>query len=127
VHYRDPRGRRIRKAGIEDGNQMKWNNIFEAIPDDLKEERFETLINSRHVRIERIVSKGHTSPESGWYDQKEHEWVMVLRGEAVLSFKDQPSVHLRAGDFINIPSHRKHKVDWTAPDRETIWLAVHYQ
>jgi len=105
---------------------MKKENIFEAIPDNLEEERFEPLIHSRDVKIERIVSKGHTSPESGWYDQEEHEWVMVLRGEAILSFKDQPSVHLREGDFINITSRKKHRVHWTAPDRETIWLAVHY-
>ena len=105
---------------------MKKQNIFRAIPANLEEERFESLINSGHVRIERIISKGHTSPESGWYDQEESEWVMVVQGEAVLSFEDQTSVHLRAGDFINIPSRKKHRVEWTDPEGETIWLAVHY-
>ena len=105
---------------------MKSQNIFEAIPDNLEEEIFQRLIHTEHVTIERIISKGHKSPQSGWYDQEKKEWVMVLRGEAVLSFENQPPVHLQAGDFINIPSHKKHKVDWTDPDRETIWLAVHY-
>ena len=106
---------------------MKTQNIFEVIPDNLKDEIFEQLLSSEHVKIEKIISKGHKSPESGWYDQEEDEWVMVLKGEAMLSFEDQTSVHLREGDFINIPSHKKHRVDWTKPDGETIWLAVHYR
>ncbi|MBT8419565.1 MAG: cupin domain-containing protein [Gammaproteobacteria bacterium] len=101
-------------------------NFFEAIPDDPEKEIFETLIDNRHVRIERIVSKGHRSPEIGWYDQEQNEWVMVLRGEAVLSFADGTSVHLQMGDCIDIPAHKKHKVGWTTPEEETIWLAVHY-
>jgi cupin 2 domain-containing protein len=105
---------------------MKTQNIFESIPDDLEQEIFEQLVNSEHVTIERIISKGHTSPESGWYDQEENEWVLVLKGEAMLSFEDQPSVHLHEGDFISIPSHKKHKVDRTDPGGATIWLAVHY-
>lgn len=106
---------------------MDIHNIFSSLPDDLDNEVFETLLNSSPVKIERIVSKGHKSPESGWYDQEQNEWVMVLRGEAVLAFDDRTSVRLREGDFLNIPSHKKHRVEWTAPDRETIWLAVHYR
>ena len=105
---------------------MKTQNIFEMIPHNLEEEVFEQLINGEHVKIERIISKGHKSPESGWYDQEENEWVLLLKGEARVSFEDQPSVRLHEGDFINIPSHKKHKVDWTDPDSETIWLAVRY-
>ena len=78
------------------------------------------------MRIERIISTGQKSPESGWYDQDDNEWVMVLKGAARLSFDDRTSVHLREGDFINIPAHKRHRVDWTDPDKETIWLAVHY-
>ena len=52
---------------------MKTRNIFESIPDDLEKEIFEQLVNSEHVKIERIVSKGHRSAESGWYDQEENE------------------------------------------------------
>jgi cupin 2 domain-containing protein len=105
---------------------MKTGNMFEAIPDNLDDEIFEQLVQSEHVRIERIISAGQKSPQSGWYDQEDNEWVMVLKGEARLSFDDRTSVELREGDCINIPAHTKHRVDWTDPDGVTIWLAVHY-
>ncbi len=105
---------------------MKPENIFESIPEKFKDELFEQLISKDGFRIERIVSKGHTSPESGWYDQKQDEWVILLKGKAVLSFENQNDVSLKQGDYINIPAHKKHRVSWTAPDVETIWLAVHY-
>ena len=106
---------------------MKPGNIFADIPDNLETEIFECLACGGQVSIERIISHGHASPASGWYDQETSVWVIVLRGEARLSFEDQSSVHLRAGEYFNLPAHRKHRVDWTAPDRETVWLAVHYR
>ncbi|MDX8395482.1 MAG: cupin domain-containing protein [Mariprofundaceae bacterium] len=99
-------------------------NIFDSIPDHLDDEVFDVLIRSKHVKIERIVSKGQVS--SDWYDQPEDEWVMVLKGEAVIVFEDGEEMHLSEGDYINIPAHTKHKVKWTNPELETIWLAVHY-
>ena len=107
---------------------MKPKNIFSSTTQHLeKDEFFELLIKNDTVTIERIISKGQKSPESDWYDQEKNEWVMVLKGKAVLSFEDQTSVQLNEGDFINIPSHKKHRVAWTDPDNETIWLAVHYR
>lgn len=106
---------------------MTPGNIFAALPEDLSREVFEDLCRSRSVRIERIVSKGHTSPETGWYDQEENEWVMVLKGRATLEFEDGTVCSLAAGDYVNIPAHAKHKVAWTEPDEETVWLAVFYQ
>lgn len=102
------------------------NNIFDAIPADLPEELFDSLVDSSAVRIERIVSRGHRSPQSGWYDQPQNEWVIVLKGQAVLAFDQGESVTLKAGDFIAIPAHRRHRVEWTSQDIDTIWLAVHY-
>jgi len=104
----------------------KTTNIFEAIPKDLREEYFETLIQKGEFKIERIVSHGHTSPESGWYDQTQDEWVIVLQGEAIISFEDDADKHLGIGDHIHIPVHTKHKVSWTTPKIETIWIAVHF-
>ena len=101
-------------------------NIFDDIPDDLHNEVFESLVDNTNVRIERIISKGHTSPDTGWYDQDNDEWLIVLRGAAILSFVDKSSVNLKAGDHINISAHEKHRVSWTDPDTETIWLAIHY-
>ena len=111
-------------------NKMKSsidvNNIFANIPDTVDTEIFEALADGEGVTIERIISKGQQSPESGWYDQGKNEWVMILRGGAILLYEDGSSVALNPGDFINIPAHTKHRVNWTAPDIETIWLAVHY-
>ena len=101
-------------------------NIFDDIPEDLHNEVFESLVDNTSVRIERIISKGHTSPDTGWYDQDNDEWLIVLRGAAILSFADKSTVNLRAGDHINISAHEKHRVSWTDPDTETIWLAIHY-
>ena len=102
------------------------HNIFDCIPENLDEEIFQQIVDGDSVTIERIISRGHSSPESGWYDQDRNEWVLVLKGEAVLLLEDKSPVNLKAGDFINIPAHKKHRVEWTDQDSETIWLAVHY-
>ncbi len=107
---------------------MKSQNIFTNTPQNLgKEEFFEFLVKNDAVIIERIISEGQKTPESDWYDQEKNEWVIVLKGKAMLFFEDQTSVQLNEGDFINIPAHKKHRVAWTDPDNETIWLAVHYR
>jgi len=105
---------------------MKPKNIYTAVPCNLEQEVFEQLAGNACVMIERILSKGQKSPPTGWYDQEKNEWVLVLKGKAVLVFENQESINLNEGDFINIPPHKKHKVEWTDPDSETIWLAVHY-
>jgi cupin 2 domain-containing protein len=105
---------------------MKPKNIYTAVPRNLEQEVFEQLGGNACVTIERILSKGQISPPSGWYDQEKSEWVLILKGKAVLAFENQESINLNEGDFINIPPHKKHKVEWTDPDSETIWLAVHY-
>ncbi len=102
------------------------NNLFTSLPTNLEREVFEDIVSAANVRIERIVSKGHTSPAEGWYDQDEHEWVVVLEGAGTIGFEDGREVTLQRGDCLNIPAHTKHRVAWTAPDRPTIWLAVFY-
>ena len=105
---------------------MKPKNIFESIPENLNEEIFEELVQGKNIKIERIITKGHTSPESGWYDQERDEWVIVLKGAAVISFEAGEDVSLGEGNYLNIPAHTKHKVSWTNPEIETVWLAIHY-
>lgn len=100
-------------------------NLFTDLPPHLPDELFTTLLEATDVRIERIVSRGHASPEGFWYDQDRHEWVVVLKGAARLRFEDEV-IEMKPGDFMNIPAHRKHRVEWTPPDEPTIWLAVHY-
>ena len=105
---------------------MKTVNIYKQIPDDLGEEIFEVLVQSKDVKIERIISKGHKSPDTGWYDQEQNEWVLVLKGNASICFEDETVIDLNEGDYINIPVHRKHRVISTSAITETIWLAIHY-
>ena len=102
------------------------SNIFESIPVDLDEEVVDLIAQNENAKIERIISRGQTSPVSGWYDQEKDEWVIVLTGEAIISFENGKEVNLKAGDHINISAHTKHKVKWTDPKTETVWLAVHY-
>ena len=104
---------------------MTTTNLFADLPQHLPQELVQTLLTAANVRIERIVSHGHASPEGFWYDQDQHEWVVVLKGAARLRFEDR-MVEMKAGDFLNIPAHRKHRVEWTTPDEPTIWLAVFF-
>ncbi|RDH86081.1 MAG: cupin [endosymbiont of Galathealinum brachiosum] len=101
------------------------NNLFSEVPDSLDKELIEVLLSSENIKVERIVSKGHISPETGWYDQDLNEWVVVIKGEAIIAFENR-EVSLKEGSYINIPAHTKHKVSWTHPQLETIWLAIHY-
>jgi cupin 2 domain-containing protein len=32
---------------------------------------------------------------------------------------------MRPGDYVNLPAHCRHRVEWTDPERETVWLALH--
>jgi cupin 2 domain-containing protein len=102
--------------------------LFENIPAELPEERFETLVAADCVKIERIISQGQASPEGFWYDQEENEFVLVLQGSAGLRMEgeDAPIV-LNPGDYVDIPAHVRHRVEWTDPSGATIWLAVHYR
>lgn len=100
-------------------------NIFDELPQHLPKEVVQTLIQAADVRIERIVSHGHVSPTDFWYDQPDHEWVIVLKGAARLQFEDE-LIEMKPGDFVNIPAFKKHRVDWTTPEEPTIWLGVRY-
>ena len=99
-------------------------NFFADLPANLPAELVTTLLDAADVRIERIISHGHASPEGFWYGQDRQEWVIVLKGAARLQFEDG-MVEMKVGDFINIPANKKHRVDWTTPNEPTIWLAVH--
>lgn len=100
-------------------------NIFAGIPSELPEEIFQTILQSRNIKIERIASKGQKSEDGFWYDQIQSEFVIILQGSARLEFEDR-IIDLKKGDYINIEAHRKHRVAWTTPDEETIWLAIFY-
>ncbi len=111
---------------------MKVASLFRSIPPDLPEELVEVLAEGKgHLRIVRLVSLGHASPDGFWYDQDEHEWVVLVQGSAVMSFENPVTgevdiVPLAPGDWIEIPAHARHRVESTCEGEATVWLAVHW-
>lgn len=107
---------------------IQKTNLLSPLPGDLEGESFETLLRaSGDFRIERIVSRGHASPEDFWYNEETAEWVLVLQGRGRLRFADpDQEVILEPGDWIEIPAGARHRVEETSASEETIWLAVHW-
>lgn len=99
--------------------------LLQDLPSSLNEEQIDELLRTPNLRIERIVSTGHASAETFWYEQEEHEWVIVLSGCAKLRYEDEnEEVELGPGDAAFIPAQRRHQVAWTTPEEPTVWLAV---
>ena len=111
---------------INSKEQTNCKNIFTEIPRELQNELIETIIKKENITINRIVSNGHTTDKGEWYDQSDDEWVIVIQGEAILTFeKNECFVKLMPGDYLFIPAHTRHRVEWTLPEYNTIWLAIH--
>lgn len=85
-------------------------------------ERFDELLSSGGARVERIVSRGATT---GWFCQGWDEFVLLVAGAATLAFADGTERRLDAGHYAILPAGCRHRVAWTDPDRDTLWLAVH--
>ena len=103
-------------------------NLFRELPSPGPTETFETLLEGGHFRLERIVSAGHATPAGQWYDGAAEEWVVLLAGGARLRFEDEAEARtLGPGDWLVIPPHRRHRVEWTDPDGPTVWLALHHE
>ena len=106
---------------------MDKENIFKKIPATLPHELFETILARGSFKLERIVSRAHATPPGKWYDQEKNEWVLLLSGSACLRIEGSDHLTVLApGDYLFLPAHLKHRVEWTAPDTDTIWLALHY-
>ena len=100
-------------------------NIFD-LPSSLpNEELFESLVSAEDILIERIISTGQTTPPGEWYDQDKDEWVILLQGFASIAYADGSQIKLTAGDYLFIPAHRKHRVEYTSSNPPCIWLAIH--
>lgn len=106
------------------------DNLFAALPlpDVHAAEHFEKLLTRPGLRIERIVSSGQASAPGFWYDQAEGEWLVVLSGSAGLRLEHEAQERvLRVGDYLDIPAHCRHRVEWTEAGVSTVWLAVFYR
>jgi cupin 2 domain-containing protein len=102
-------------------------NIYEVPQEVSQLEKFEQIVSGKNIQIEHIVSTGQTTTSEQWYDQELDEWVILLQGEAELSYVDNMKIKLKAGDYLLIPAHTKHRVEYTSIEPACIWLAVHGQ
>ncbi len=103
------------------------SNFFSHTHSVTSEEIFETLVSTRNVKIERIISKGQGTPDNEWLTQNLSEWVILLKGSAILSFEEsKKTIKMNPGDYILIPANTKHRVEWTDPDNQSFWLAIHF-
>lgn len=111
---------------IRCGTEGEMNNLLKGLPLNREQEVFDTLLERPGVRLERIVSSGQATPPGEWYDQEWEEWVMLVQGEAELLLEQghQRRV-MKPGDCILLPAGCRHRVEWTAPDQPTVWLALH--
>jgi cupin 2 domain-containing protein len=101
-------------------------NLYAGLPVRLAEERTDVLARTRGARVERIVSTGQATPPGEWYDQDDDEWVVLLTGAAGLLLEGEEAARtLERGDWVLIPAHVRHRVEWTAAGEPTVWLAVH--
>ncbi len=97
------------------------HNLLTNIPSHLPTELIEVLVQTPNIRIERIVSQGQTSSEGYCYDQATDEWVLLVQGAARLRFEGEDRlVEMRPGDYLHIPAHRRHRVEWTRRSRRLL-------
>lgn len=102
-------------------------NIFNLPLQLPQEELFETIYSNDNILIERIISTGQTTPPGEWYDQDRDEWIILLQGEAELSYADGSRLKLGVGDYVFLPAHHKHRVEYTSSEPICIWLAIHIE
>ena len=82
----------------------------------------DVLMRCEGVVVERIVSHGHVTPPGEWYDQADDEWVLLVKGEAEITFDDGTCCRLQGGDHLMIAAGRRHRVTFTSSP--AVWLAV---
>lgn len=104
---------------------IEAKNFFENIPQvNDGEEIIEVISENSFLKIERIISNNSISPKSGWHEQNNDEWVMLIQGNAKILFEDK-EIELYRGDNLYIPAKTKHKVTYTSSIPICIWLAIH--
>ena len=54
--------------------------------------------------------------------------MILLAGGAGLLIEGEAAPRtLAPGDFLLLPAHKRHRVEWTAAGTETVWLALHFK
>lgn len=107
---------------------------------DVNPALIESVIETKDLRIERVVSHGQVSSPASYCEPIANQFVLLLEGQARLEVEkekvgsmprggrllENKKVNLIPGDYISIPQHTRHRVDWTSPDEETVWLSVYF-
>jgi mannose-6-phosphate isomerase-like protein (cupin superfamily) len=101
-------------------------SLLRDLPEAKDGEAFDDLLKRPGIRIERIVSRGQATPGDAPMVQDWDEWVVLLEGAAGIRIEDSAEVRLGPGDHLLIAAGQKHWVTWTARDRPSVWLAVHF-
>lgn len=100
-------------------------NIYQQLPDASKNEVVEEIMLHHNVRLERISSQGQSS--LAWQSSEQNEWVLLMQGAAKLCFAEpQQVLALKPGDYLLIPANCRHRVAWTSPQQQSIWLCCYY-
>jgi len=98
-------------------------NLFDIPRLPVDEELITILAEHETVRIERIVSTGQVS---GWYDQAETEYVVLLEGSAEIEYYGGASVPMKKGDALLIRPHERHRVSYTSQNPPCVWLCIFF-
>ena len=105
---------------------VRAGSVLPGLSEPLAKEQIDELATWPGVRIERIVSMAHASPPGFWYDQAWDEWICVISGSAAVLIDGEAGPReLHAGDWLELPAHVRHRVEWTDAAQQTVWLAVH--
>ena len=101
-------------------NRRPDGNLFADLAPPADGEHFEVLRAMNGARVERIISSA--TPQPGVYEQDHDEWVVLLRGNAVLDVGGA-RLMLNAGDYVFLAAGVRHEVRETSTG--ALWLALH--
>jgi cupin 2 domain-containing protein len=99
---------------------VKKGNLFIDAEPPRDGERLETLLTHRNLVVERIVSGASVTARE--YAQSQDEWVVLLKGNAVLTVAGE-TVALETGDYVFLPADVPHTLQRVSEG--ALWLAVH--
>ncbi|MBP7216297.1 MAG: cupin domain-containing protein [Candidatus Omnitrophica bacterium] len=107
-------------------SRLRYGNIYFKLPRAQDKEIVQVILKNKKLLIEQIISGGQATEKGAWLKSTQDEWVLVLQGVGKLRFQSSSRlVTLRTGDYVYIPAHVAHRVEWTSKRKKTLWLAVH--
>ncbi len=105
---------------------IKVNNYYGGFIQEKSPENYFDLLKGNKFKLEKIVSKGYSTPENKWLSGNKNEFVILLKGKAELLFESGIKLKLNEGDYFTIPANTKHKVTKTSKKPVCYWLTIHF-